>query len=89
MAGVDSMPLLIILSIIAGIAGYYGAEETPMAGILGSMVFVIASGYAFDFYLSGRTSYIKIELLIPFFMAAIPAGIIFFGLFVVEYSNKK
>ncbi len=87
---IKSLLMLLLISATGGIIGYFGDIKNPIPGFLGSFSMVILSSYTFDFYLSGRTSFIKIELLIPTFMAIIPAGIIYFmTIFLLILFNKS
>jgi uncharacterized protein YoaH (UPF0181 family) len=58
---------------ISGAAGWFGYKEKPAAGIAGGVVLAMVLPFTYQLYFTGRSSYIKIELLIPLLMAAIPA----------------
>jgi hypothetical protein len=50
---------------IAGGLGYWGYKDKPIAGIVGAICLALTLPYFYNWYISGRTSIIKIELLIP------------------------
>jgi hypothetical protein len=66
----------ILACVIAGAAGYYGHVKKPFAGMAGSLSLVILFPLTYVFYMSGRSSYISIELVIPLLMAIVPAYLI-------------
>lgn len=74
---------------IAGIAGYWGYKPRPIAGLLGCMVVPLVLPFAYNFYFTGRTSYIKIEMLIPMLIAAAPAAIVYFIISKTVYANVE
>jgi hypothetical protein len=87
--GITSVVWYLAAIAIAGAAGYFGYRDKPGAGILASIVFVIAFPFSYHFYLSGRSSFIKIEMLIPLAMAIIPALVTFFGVSKLFYSKES
>jgi len=52
--------------IVAGIAGYLGYNAKPIAGMVRSIVLAGLFPIAFDFYFEKRSTYLNLELLIPF-----------------------
>jgi hypothetical protein len=83
-------PLWYVAAFVAsGIAGYYAYKEKPIAGITGSVLFAILFPFTYHFYFAGRSSYIRIEMLIPIFMAIIPAFIIYFIISKTVYANVE
>ncbi len=67
---------MLAVAIVAAVA-YYGFKDKPIAGIIGSITVVILFPIMYNYYFASRSSYIRIELLIPLVMAAIPALLIF------------
>ena len=54
-----------------------GWKDKPIAGIIGAMVVAIVFPFAYNFYFADRERFIRIEILIPMLIAALPA----FGLY--------
>jgi hypothetical protein len=75
--------------VITGIAGYIGYKPKPIAGLLGCMIVPIIFPFAYSFYFSGRTSYIKIEMVIPLIMAIVPGVLLYFIISKTVYSNLE
>lgn len=86
---VKSAVWYIVAILIGGIAGYYGFKNKPAAGIIGSILLVVLFPFTYEYYFSGRSSYIKIEFLIPIFLALIPAAIAAFFISLVFYPERK
>jgi hypothetical protein len=81
-------PLWYVAAFVAsGVAGYYAYKEKPIAGIAGSILFAILFPFTYHFYFAGRSSYIRIEMLVPIFMAITPAFIIYFIISKTVYAN--
>jgi hypothetical protein len=72
----------------AGICGYFAAKRKPIAGIAAAVVYGIVFPLAHNMYFSGRTRFIRIELVIPMIMAAIPAFLLYFILSKTIYANS-
>ena len=68
----------IIALIAVAIAGYYGFKNKPIAGIAGTVAFGILFPLAYAQYFANKTSYIRIEMLFPVAMAAVPAFLLLF-----------
>ena len=82
-------PMWYILAFIgAGVGGYFAAKTKPIAGIAASVVYAIVFPLAHNMYFAGRTRFIRIEMVIPMIMAAIPAFIIYFILAKTIYANS-
>lgn len=79
----------IVAVVIAGIAGYWGYKPKPIAGLLGCMIVPIAFPFAYMFYFTGRTSFIKIEMVIPLLMAIVPGVLVYFIISKTVYSNLE
>lgn len=79
----------IVVVAIAGIAGYFAFKNKPIAGVLAFIVFAIVFPFTYNFYFSGRSSYIRIEMLIPMLMAIAPAAIVFYALSYTVYANTE
>lgn len=86
---ITSMLWYICAVAIAGAVGYWGYRHKPVAGILACMVIPFAFPLAYNFYFSGRTSYIKIEMVIPMLIAAAPAAILYFIISKTVYANTE
>ncbi|OQP44731.1 hypothetical protein A4H97_10230 [Niastella yeongjuensis] len=83
-------PLWYIVAIAAsGITGYFAFKTKPIAGVLGSIIMPIVFPFAYNFYFSGRTSFIRIEMLIPIFIAAVPAFIIYYIISKTVYAKVE
>ena len=78
----------IIALLAVGFAGYYGYKNKPIAGIAGTVAFAILFPLAYAQYFANKTSYIKIELMIPVAMAAIPAVLLLFILSKTIYRGQ-
>jgi hypothetical protein len=75
--------------LIAGVAGYFGMRNKPVAGVLSAITYVIAFPFAYTQYFANRTSFIKIEMVIPMLMAAVPALVIGLLISFVFYRNSE
>ena len=75
--------------LVAGVAGYYGHKDKPLVGIIGSVLFVFLFPLTYRYYFSGRSSYLRIELVIPAFLAIIPSVIAGFLISVIFYPSRK
>lgn len=74
---------------IAGIAGYFAFKNKPIAGVLAFIAFAIVFPFTYDFYFTGRTTYIRIEMLIPMLMAIAPAAIVYYALSFTVYAHTE
>ena len=82
-------PMWYIIAFIgAGAGGYFAAKTKPIAGIAASVVYAIVFPLAHNMYFADRTRFIRIEMVIPMIMAAIPAFIIYFILAKTIYANS-
>jgi hypothetical protein len=79
----------IVAVVITGIAGYWGYKPKPIAGLLGCMIVPIAFPFTYMFYFTGRTSFIKIEMVIPLVMAIVPAVLVYFIVSKILYPNTE
>ncbi len=64
-------------SVLAGVGGYLAYKDKPFGGAVRSFTFVVLIPVFYNWYVSGRSSIIKIELLIPVGLAillAYPTG---------------
>ena len=86
--GIRSPLWYMIAFIGAGIGGYFAAKRKPIAGIAGSVVYAIIFPLAHNMYFADRTRFIKIEMVIPMIMAAIPAFLLYFILSKTVYANS-
>lgn len=83
----ESSVLFMIAALVCGIAGYIGYQDKPFAGVLGAITFSGIVPFAINIYLSGRESFINLELLIPVFISAIPALLVYWLISSVFYNN--
>ena len=86
---IESMLWYIIAAAGAGAMGYWGFKEKPFAGLFGSIVAPMVFPFAYNSYFANRTSYIKIELLIPMLIAAVPAIVVYYIVAKAVYSGKE
>ena len=82
-------PFWYIIALLAvGFAGYYGFKNKPIAGIAGTVSFGLLFPLAYSQYFANKTSYIRIEMLFPIAMAAIPAFLLLFILSKTIYRGQ-
>lgn len=86
---VHSLTWTIAAMLIAGGAGYFAFRNKPVAGVLSFITFAIIFPYTYTYYLKGRTRFINIELLIPMFLAIIPAAVVYFVVAFTVHADKK
>ena len=79
----------IVCAIIAGGVCYWAYPRTPFAGLIGGVFAISLLPFTYSWYLSGRHTIIKIEMIIPILMAFIPAYLIGIIIAKVFYSNKN
>jgi len=72
-ANIESFIWYGIAILTAGVAGYFGWKDKPIAGIVGAMIMVIVFPFVYNFYFADRDRFIRIEIIIPMFFAALPA----------------
>ncbi|HUP12149.1 MAG TPA: hypothetical protein VM187_08060 [Niastella sp.] len=73
----------------ACICGYFAAKNKPIAGAAAGILYGLIFPLAHNMYFSGRTRFIRIELIIPIIIAAIPAFILYFILSKTLYANSN
>jgi hypothetical protein len=86
---VRSVLWYLVAAVLAGSAGYFGHRSKPVAGITGAVLLVLLFPFTYSFYFSGRSSYLRIELIIPMLMALVPAYVAFFIISKVCYSKYE
>ena len=86
---VRSILWYLVAAAIAGSAGYFGHRSKPVAGITAGVLLVLLFPFTYSFYFSGRSSYIRIELIIPMLMALVPACVALFIISKVFYSEYE
>lgn len=86
---VRSMLWYLVAAALAGSAGYFGHRSKPVAGITGGVLLVLLFPFTYSFYFSGRSSYLRIELIIPMLMALVPAYVALFIISKVFYSEYE
>ena len=72
-----------------GIAGYFAYKTKPIAGVIGAIIVPVILPFSYNWYFTGRTRYIKIELLIPLLMAIIPAFLVYYIISKTVYANRE
>jgi hypothetical protein len=83
-------PLWYIVSIAAsGIAGYFAFKTKPIAGVLGSIIMPVVFPFVYNFYFGGRTSFIRIEMVIPILISALPAFLVYYAISKTVYANVE
>lgn len=73
----------------AGIAGYFGFKNKPAAGIVAAVLATWIFPYAYSMYFEGRSSFIRIEMIIPMAMAAIPAIGVYYLISAIAYRDNE
>jgi hypothetical protein len=73
----------------SGVGGYFAYKTKPLAGIIGAVIFSATFPFAYQWYFSGRSRFIRIEMLIPMIVAIIPAFLVFFIISKTVYTNKE
>lgn len=71
---ITSMAWYLAAFAVSGVAGYFGYRSKPAAGVISALAFAGLFPFTYNFYFADRTSFIRIEMLIPIAMAAIPAA---------------
>lgn len=74
-------------AVIAGVAGYFGYKDKPAAGITASVLVVLLFPLMYGFYFNNRTSYIRIELVIPLLLAIVPAWLVYLLITKIFYTD--
>lgn len=83
-------PIWYMLAFAAcGIAGYFAYKTKPIAGVIGGIIVPVILPFSYNWYFTGRTRYIKIELLIPLLMAIIPAFLVYYIISKTVYANRE
>lgn len=77
------------VAIASGVAGYFMFRSKPIAGIVGSITFAIVMPLAYNFYFTGRTYYLNIEVAIPILIAVAPAAIMYYFLAFTVYPDRE
>ncbi len=87
-AFVENLYIKLFVVILSGIAGYYFFKDKPVSGVVGAVLFSILFPFAHAYYFSGRSRFIRIELVIPLLIAGMPA--ILTSLFInsILYGNR-
>ncbi|AXY73621.1 hypothetical protein D3H65_06330 [Paraflavitalea soli] len=86
---VSSMIWYIIAIAVAGVTGYWAYRPKPIAGLVACIIIPFVFPLAYNFYFAGRTSYIKIEMVIPMLIAAAPAAIVYYIISKTVYANVE
>jgi len=75
--------------VISVLAAYFGYKEKPIGAIASAIVMVFLFPVTYHFYFKNRTSYIRLELLIPLVLTFIPAGIVFLLFNAIFHPTKN
>ena len=89
MFSIQSPGWYIIATMAAGVAGYFGYREKPIAGVIAAMVGTIVFPFAYAFYFEGRSSFIRLEMVVPVIISAIPAIISYYIISWLAYPNTE
>jgi len=87
MIGINSPAWYGVASILGGVAGYFAYRNKPVAGVLAGLIVPIIMQWACIYYFQDRSSFYKIELAIPLFLAFIPSAIVFLVVSKLFYSK--
>jgi len=87
--GVESRMWTFVLICVAALCGYFGFKNKPFAGIASFIIFALVFPYTYDWYLTGRSHFINIELFIPALIAVAPAAVVYFLLAFTVYRNSE
>ncbi|WP_018343681.1 hypothetical protein [Cytophaga aurantiaca] len=87
--GIGSFVWYLAACAIAGGIGYWAFKDKPLAGLAGSICAVIMLPPIYEWYVSGRESIIKIEMLIPVGLALVPSYLVGYLVYITFYSNKN
>jgi hypothetical protein len=74
---------------IAAACGYFGFKDRPAAGIVGCILMVLILPFTYNLYFKDRTSFIRIEMVIPILMAALPSWIVYLIIDKIAYNNAN
>lgn len=66
----------IVASVAAGLTAHYGKPNKPAGAVAGALLLILLFPVTFSLYMSGRSSYLNLELLIPLLLAAVPAFLV-------------
>lgn len=84
----NSEAWIVASALICGAAGYFGFPQKPLAAMVGAIAMAIIFPITYNMYFSNRDSFIRIEIVIPMLMAAVPSLIIYF-VFGLMYQKKS
>jgi len=77
----------VLSTIAAGGIGFWSYKNTPIAGMIGCALAVLLMPFTCSWYISNRDTILRIELLIPVALAALPAYIV--GLIISKIAYTK
>ncbi|MFB9077821.1 hypothetical protein ACFFLS_00085 [Flavobacterium procerum] len=78
--------LFVILAALA--CGYFGNPQDPLPGMVGYTVAAMIMPFACGYYFKGRSTFLNLEILIPYFIAFGPGLLIKYGLSRLLSSNE-
>ncbi len=67
-----------ISCLVSAACGYFVRPSTPITSIFAGIVFGICGTITMPWYFAGRSRFMRLEILIPAFVALIPAFIVYF-----------
>ena len=73
----------------SGIAGYFAFKTKPVAGVIGSIIMPIVFPFVYNWYFAGRTSFIRIEMVIPIIISLLPAFLVYYAIAKTVYANVE
>ena len=82
-----STALYLIVVLAASVAGYLAYKDRPIAGIASFFCFASVFPFTYANYFASRHSYVRIELLIPVILTAVPSFILLYLLSKLIYKK--
>jgi hypothetical protein len=79
----------IVVLAASGVGGYFAYKTKPIAGLAGAVIMPLVFPFSYHWYFSGRSHYIRIEMIIPLLVALIPAVLVYFIIAKTVYANKE
>jgi hypothetical protein len=87
--GIKDTLLCILLASAAAIIAYYAYPKKPIAVMIPTFLFTMLFPFTYEWYLSGRTKFFYIEILIPAAILIIPLYIMHSVLKSIIYPNEN
>lgn len=86
---ISSLYWYILASIIAAGVGYWAYKDKPIAGMVTAVSYIVIFPLFYNWYINGRNSIIRIEVLIPIALTMVASFIIWLLLSNILYSKKN